>query len=620
MLDWLRRRRKKGRKQGRGQATGTPSANSLSELGRRARALATDGFVDEAAAVLRASDNPRAEGLLVLLLREYGRLDEAIRILQASKDPEVAPRLDQFLRERGSELNRLTTLGSRPLDRTLEVDELLQRGRIDEAIDLLKASGLPADRSRLQALLRELGRTAELREVANHSIRLGTLRAEGRLDELRQHASAGDREAETLLIDALAERGQVEELQAHAEAGNAQARDLLAQEGRVDERVFDHLIEQGLADEAAAVLREQSSTVDDMAWYRLARLYADQGRTDDALAVLRPRQWIAPDLLAELLADSGQATEAIAVLDASELREAPRLAARLRAEHGQLDELRARADAGDKPSAVQLAAYLAAHDEVDELRSRAAAAEDAVYLLQLIRTLGRLDRLQDLEALAGTSKLAAYMWWATLLAGGGDPAEHEDKQPWYAGQDATARVIDLLVEKQRIDVAIAFAKARVAAGDEWAKRWIPRVPQARIHRDDGIDSQLLASQADAAIRELLPTCSAGEERSTTVRVADAGYAVYGDLRVGLAASGQAEVSLACWTVNLDTARYFGDNPPEEVETRLPPDGTAIPDLRMTIAVLDDIADRLKARDAPRPHPGGSHLTIAIAAEAVGGRT
>jgi hypothetical protein len=262
---------------------------------------------------------------------------------------------------------------------------------------------------------------------------------------------------------------------------------------------------------------------------------------------------------------------------------------------------------------VQLAAYLAAHDEVDELQARAATAEDAVYLLQLVRTLGRLNRLQDLEALAGTSKPASYMWWATLLASGGDPAEHEDKQPWYAGQDATARVIHLLVEKQRIDVAIAFAEARVAAGDEWAKRWIPRVPQARIHRDDGIDSQLLASQADAAIRELLPTCSAGEERSTTVRVADAGYAVYGDLRVGLAASGQAEVSLACWTVNLDTARYFGDNPPEEAETRLPPDGTAVPDLQMTIAVLDDIADRLKAPDAPRPHPGGSHLTITLAA-------
>ncbi|MEU4390503.1 hypothetical protein [Kribbella sp. NPDC023855] len=631
MLDWLRKRWRKGRV----HATSTPSADPLVELGRKARALAKEGFVDEAAAVLRASDNPRAEGMLALLLREYGRLDEAIDILRASKNPEAAPRLDQFLRERGSELNRLTIIDGRPLDRTREVDELLQHGQIDEAIDLLKASRLPADRSRLQALLRELGRTDDLRELANHSIRLGTLRAEGRLDELRQRASAGDREAETLLIDALAEQGQVEELRTRADAGNSQAKDLLvdllAREGRLDElsslhdpyaaaKVFDHLIEQGLADEAAAVLREEPSSEDDMAWYRLARLYADQGRTDDALTVLRPRQWIAPDLLAELLADSGEATEAIAVLDASDRREAPRLAARLRAEHGQLDELRARADAGDKPSAKQLAAYLAAHDEVDELRARAAADGDAVFKVHLIRTLGRLGRLQDLEALAPTSNAAGHMWWATLLAGGGDPTEHEAKQAWYAGQDATARVIHLLVEKQRIDVAIAFAKARVSAGDEWAGAWIPRVPQSRIHRDDGIDSQLLASQADAAIRELLPTCSVGEERSTKVRVADAGYAVYGDLRVSLTAPGQAEVSLACWTVNLDTARYFGDSPPEEAETRLPPEGTAVPDLRMTIAVLDDIADRLKAVDAPRPQAGGSHLTLTVSARAVGGRT
>jgi hypothetical protein len=38
---------------------------------------------------------------------------------------------------------------------------------------------------------------------------------------------------------------------------------------------------------------------------------------------------------------------------------------------------------------------------------------------------------------------------------------------------------------------------------------------------------------------------------------------------------RAEIALACWHVYKDTARYFGDNPPNEAETELRPDGTAI---------------------------------------------
>ena len=72
---------------------------------------------------------------------------------------------------------------------------------------------------------------------------------------------------------------------------------------------------------------------------------------------------------------------------------------------------------------------------------------------------------------------------------------------------------------------------------------------------------------------------------------------------------QRRIGTAIWTVYTDTARYFGDDPPTEAETKLQPDGTAITDLAETVRFIDDLAYELKARGLPRPH--GRHLAIAI---------
>ncbi|MEI8407931.1 MULTISPECIES: hypothetical protein [unclassified Kribbella] len=221
---------------------------------------------------------------------------------------------------------------------------------------------------------------------------------------------------------------------------------------------------------------------------------------------------------------------------------------------------------------------------------------------------GELDELAAKADGYPAGGLAGCMWWATLLAGSQDvaatAAQHEKNSAWYAGRDATARVIDLLVEKGRIDTAIAFARLRLDAGDEWAIAWVPRLQAA--DRDQVSEIQyFLTRRADAALPDLL-----SGEGSTKLWIADVDYAAYGDLRVRQVEAG-AEIALACWHVYIDTARYFGDNPPNDAETELRPAGTAITELGLTVAIVNDLAARWNALDVPRPHANGSHLAITV---------
>lgn len=118
----------------------------------------------------------------------------------------------------------------------------------------------------------------------------------------------------------------------------------------------------------------------------------------------------------------------------------------------------------------------------------------------------------------------------------------------------------------------------------------------------------LTTRADDALPDLL---GSGADRSTKLWMADVDWAAYGDLLVRRTEPGRAEIALACWHVYTDTARYFGDNPPNEAEAELRPTGTAITDLALTVGIVNDLAARWNAVDVPRPHPNGSHLAITV---------
>jgi hypothetical protein len=82
------------------------------------------------------------------------------------------------------------------------------------------------------------------------------------------------------------------------------------------------------------------------------------------------------------------------------------------------------------------------------------------------------------------------------------------------------------------------------------------------------------------------------------------------VRAQWAAPGQVKIALACWVVNMDTARYIGGNPPAEKEMFLPPEGTAQWDEDLTSRVIGHLGARMNALAAARPTTD-EHLTITV---------
>ncbi|MEV6859166.1 hypothetical protein ACIF6I_36265 [Streptomyces microflavus] len=82
------------------------------------------------------------------------------------------------------------------------------------------------------------------------------------------------------------------------------------------------------------------------------------------------------------------------------------------------------------------------------------------------------------------------------------------------------------------------------------------------------------------------------------------------IRAQRAAPGQVKIALACWVVNMDTARYFGDNPPAREEMCLPPEGTAQWDEDLTSRVIGHLAARMNALATALPTTD-EHLTITV---------
>ncbi|MFF7446639.1 MULTISPECIES: hypothetical protein [unclassified Streptomyces] len=115
---------------------------------------------------------------------------------------------------------------------------------------------------------------------------------------------------------------------------------------------------------------------------------------------------------------------------------------------------------------------------------------------------------------------------------------------------------------------------------------------------------------EPAVRELMQQASDGGKPSTTVELGGDGFTMCAHVRVQLTAPGQAEVALACWVVNMDTARFFGSTPPTEDEKRLSPEGVASWDEALTRRVIGHLAARMKALDAPQ-EAQDDHLTLTV---------
>lgn len=107
-------------------------------------------------------------------------------------------------------------------------------------------------------------------------------------------------------------------------------------------------------------------------------------------------------------------------------------------------------------------------------------------------------------------------------------------------------------------------------------------------------------------------CPVGHDLHSTVTTGGDGFSLCAHVRVRWLTDDQVRVSVACWAVSTDFARYVGGRPPTDGEYRLAPDGTARPDEGFTERVTDRLAACLNALDAPHPERDG-HLAITVPA-------
>ncbi|WP_327639378.1 hypothetical protein OHB24_13710 [Kribbella sp. NBC_00482] len=174
-------------------------------------------------------------------------------------------------------------------------------------------------------------------------------------------------------------------------------------------------------------------------------------------------------------------------------------------------------------------------------------------------------------------------------------------------RDKGERILRILVGEGRLEEAVEYAQEKVRAGEQWATAWVPAIRPADRDQVSAIQ-YFLTKRADEALPDLLANEQGGR---TKLWMADTDWAAYGDLRVRRTEPGRAEIALACWHVYTDFARYVGNNPPNDAETELAPEGTAVVDLALTVGVVNDLAARYDAAGVPRPLGNGSHLAVVV---------
>jgi predicted negative regulator of RcsB-dependent stress response len=352
------------------------------------------------------------------------------------------------------------------LDRPGDAIALYQRAAAGDEYDM-----------RLACLLREQGRVDELRELAAAgddyaAARLAdVLREQGRVDELRELVAAGDDYAAGWLADVLREQGRVDELRELVAAGNTSAAgwlvEVLAEQGGVDElgeraaagdgyaalRLADVLVERGHVEEALQLLRDRAANGDDYPANRqLIDLLVEQGSIDEALQVLRDRA----------AAGHGYAADWLPFM---------------LVQYGHFDELRDRIAAGHERGLGLLTDALLDQSRVEEALEVLRAASSGYAIARLVNVLVERGRVEEaLQVLR-------------------DCAANGDDYP------ANRRLAGVLVEQGRGEEALQVLRDCVMAGDGRAAAWLADVQVDVLVEQGHVDQALQVLRDHAAISD-----------------------------------------------------------------------------------------------------------------------
>ncbi|MGW3349275.1 trypsin-like peptidase domain-containing protein [Nonomuraea rubra] len=367
---------------------------------RRATLLAQCDDLDTLRQLALAGDRDAAWSAVTWLL-EHDELDHAA----------------EFARELG---------GSAPLVHDI-ADHLVERGRVDDAIELLSHDD-GGGGHRLAYLLAEHGRIDRLRSLADAGDRnardrlAGWLIEHDGLDELRDRATHGDEEALRELVDLLAERGSVDEAVALLRRLNQQGK-------------FAHwLVDHDRLDEVRALAEAGNAD----ARTTLVYCYIDARRLDDAISVLRP-------------------------VDAVDTRTVawPPLPDYLM-ERQDVRAYRRRYDSGDIRAGMEIVTWLGVRQFVDEARYLMLALDSAHGLFerealgQALRDRGRVaEAIEVVLPVAEVGFTRVTRWLVLLLADQGRI-------------DEALALLRPLTEVNYTDPEWQFAHLQAEQGNPWS--------------------------------------------------------------------------------------------------------------------------------------------------------
>jgi uncharacterized protein YdcH (DUF465 family) len=441
---------------------------------RLADLLAAEGRVGELRERAEADDVVAQR--LAKLLAELYRVDEAIEVLRphvAAEERALSPggmvfaldnrwHLAKLLADAGR-INELMTRAEAGDRAALEhvTDFWVGQGRIDKAIETLEAH-ISTDSYAAWRQQAEVKFSGGLVIGFDPQQRLAELLAEaGRGEQLMARAYAKDKQAEKRLIDVFADQGYVDD------AIEIMQINLYRDRGFPDthKRLVELLTKAGRVDQ----LRARADAGDHLAARRLGKLLAEQGLVDDAIALLREHS-------RAILQDHAQGLSSDVLEAADELAD-------LLARQGRVDELQERTDAGDVAAAQRLADLLAEQDRVNEavtILGRLAEGDEARAAYRLDKLLADHGRVNELQLRAEQGDRHATEMLVELLCAQGRVDELRVRAELGDGE-AARRLAELLVRLGRVGEAIAILQTRANLGDWYAATRLPELLDRQIY-------------------------------------------------------------------------------------------------------------------------------------------
>lgn len=349
-------------------------------------------------------------------------------------------------------------------------------------------------------LLRLRQDEAALRDRAEYLQLAHLLAHQDRLDELRTLVDSLYPQAEHVLVDLLAQREDLDELARRGQAGSRHIANILVAQGRIDELRARADAGDYPAFIALAQVLADRKDVDGLtalkdnrfAERKLIEVLTDAKRYPEAIALQRARagrrrDWVEDSHLVRLLNLAGLEEE---LRERAETDETARdYLVRLYARQERVDELRAIADTGHKEAKRRLIEVFVERADVAELEKYPPTSA----LVGVYRRLGRLDEVREMarDAIGNARHQLAEMLRERDLVGELRELAADPDHP------AVRELVRWLAEHGHVDELDALSRT----GDSWALAALAKLAPERLWPRAQAGDERVVRQLARAYRE-----------------------------------------------------------------------------------------------------------------------